>query len=115
LVDLKRLQKARFLFQCRTPFREDRIVSLVLLIAFFNDLLDGHFPFVKTHQRCLVIRYLGEERLPRRTMSVRSILPNVTSSIVMARLARRNFDRLVLPEDFGCSSRRLRFRVTSGS
>jgi hypothetical protein len=32
-------------------------------------------------------------------MSVRSILPNVSSTIVMARLARRNFDRLMLHED----------------
>ena len=49
-VDLVRTQKGRLLFQFRTPFHQHLIRSLSLLIAFINHLLDGHFPFLKTHR-----------------------------------------------------------------
>jgi hypothetical protein len=49
-VDLERLKKARFLFQIRTPFRQDPIGSLFLVIALINNLLDGNFPWFKTHR-----------------------------------------------------------------
>ena len=50
LVDLERLQQGRFLFQLRTPFRQYLVRSLSLVVAFANNLLDGHFPVLKTHQ-----------------------------------------------------------------
>ena len=51
-VDLERLQNGRFLFQLRTPFNQDPIVapSLLLVTAFTNNLLDRHFPILKTHR-----------------------------------------------------------------
>jgi hypothetical protein len=49
-VDLEWLQKVRFLFQLCTPFLQDRVDSRLLVIAFINHLLDGHFPFLKTHR-----------------------------------------------------------------
>ena len=50
LVDLERLQKGRLLSQLRTPCDQDLVRSLLLVIAFVNNLLDGHFPILKTHQ-----------------------------------------------------------------
>ena len=50
LVYLERLQKGRFLFQLRSPRNQDLVRSLLLVIAFINNLLDGHFPFLKTHR-----------------------------------------------------------------
>jgi hypothetical protein len=49
-VDLERLQKSRFLLQLCTPCNQDLVRSLFIVIAFINDLLDGHFPFLKTHR-----------------------------------------------------------------
>jgi hypothetical protein len=49
-VDLVRAQKGWLLFQFRTPFHQNLIRSLSLLIAFIYDILDGHFPFLKTHR-----------------------------------------------------------------
>jgi len=49
-VDLEWLQKVRFLFQLCTPFLQDRVHLRLLVIAFINHLLDGHFPFLKTHR-----------------------------------------------------------------
>ena len=61
-VDLERLQKGRFLFQLRTPFHQDLIRSLLLVIAFINNLLDGRLPFLKLHRLFLldfgIVRYL---------------------------------------------------------
>jgi hypothetical protein len=105
LVDLERLQKARFLCQCRTPFRQDGIGSLLRLLAFINYLLDGRFPIVKTHRLCLVDSVSGR-RAASSVERCRSgaFYRTSLSSIVMARLARRNFDRLMLPEitDLAC-------------
>jgi hypothetical protein len=53
-VDLERLQKGRFLFQLCTPCHQDRVDSRLLLIAFINDLLDRHFPFLKSHRLFLL-------------------------------------------------------------
>jgi hypothetical protein len=52
LVDLERLQKGRFLFQLHTPLRQDFIPATFrwIVIAFINNLLDGRFPFLKTHR-----------------------------------------------------------------
>jgi hypothetical protein len=44
------LQKSRFLLQLCTPCNQDLVRSLFIVIAFINDLLDGHFPFMKTHR-----------------------------------------------------------------
>ena len=44
------LQKVRFLFELCTPFLQDRVYSRLLMIAFINNILDGHFPFLKTHR-----------------------------------------------------------------
>ena len=49
-VDLVRTQKGRLLFQFRTPFHHNLIGSISLVIAFINHLLDGYFPFIKTHR-----------------------------------------------------------------
>jgi len=63
-VDLERLQKARFLFELRTPCYQYFILTpfLLLLIAFINNFLDGRFPLLKTHRLFLfdngVTRYL---------------------------------------------------------
>jgi len=53
-VNLECLQKGRFLFQLCTPCRQDRVHSHLLVIAFINNLLDGHFPFLKTHRLFLL-------------------------------------------------------------
>ena len=53
-VDLERLQKSRFLFQFHSPSNQNLIRSLFLVIAFINNLLDGHFPFMKTHRLFLL-------------------------------------------------------------
>ncbi len=53
-VDLEWLQKGRFLFQLCTPCLQDRVHSRLLVIAFINNLLDGHFPFLKTHRIVLL-------------------------------------------------------------
>jgi hypothetical protein len=52
LIDVVRLQKGWFLFQLRTPSPQDRILAsfLLLVIAFISNLLDGRFPFFKTHR-----------------------------------------------------------------
>jgi hypothetical protein len=50
LVDLERLQKGRFLFQLHTPCNQDLARSLLVVIAFINDLLDRRFPILKTHR-----------------------------------------------------------------
>ena len=49
-VDLERLQESRFLLQFCTPFHQNLIRSVFLVIALINNLLDGHFPFLKTHR-----------------------------------------------------------------
>jgi len=54
-VDLERLQKGRFLFQLCTPGLQNRVHSRLLVIAFINNLLDGHFPFLKTHQEAMAV------------------------------------------------------------
>ncbi len=53
-VDLEWLQKGRFLFQLCTPCRQDPVHSCLLVIAFIKNLLDGHFPFLKTHRLFLL-------------------------------------------------------------
>jgi len=53
-VDLEWLQKGRFLFQLCTPCHQDRVHLRFLVITFINDLLDGHFPFLKTHRLFLL-------------------------------------------------------------
>jgi hypothetical protein len=49
-VDLERMQKARFFLQLRTPFHQDLARVLLLVTTFIDHLLDGNFPFLKTHQ-----------------------------------------------------------------
>ena len=63
-VDLERLQKGRFLFQLRTPCHQDHVRSLLLVIAFINNLLDGRFPFLKTH-RLFLFDFVIARRLLR--------------------------------------------------
>ena len=53
-VDLEWLQKGRFLFQLCTPCHQDCVDSRLLVNAFINNLLDGHFPFLKTHRLFLL-------------------------------------------------------------
>jgi hypothetical protein len=53
-VDLERLQKSRFLFQFGTPRLHDPVCSVFVVAALINHLLDGHFPFLKTHRLFLV-------------------------------------------------------------
>ena len=40
----------RLLFQLRTPYRQYLARSLFLVIAFADNVLDGNFPVLKTHQ-----------------------------------------------------------------
>ena len=63
-VDLERPQKGRFLFQLCTPCHQDLVHSRLLVIAFINNLLDGHFPFLKTHR--LFLLEFGIARFDRR-------------------------------------------------
>ena len=51
-VDFEWFQEGGFFFQLHTPFRQYSIVILFLLlvIAFINNLLDGYFPFLKSHR-----------------------------------------------------------------
>jgi hypothetical protein len=53
-VGLEWLQESRFLFQLCTPCQQDRVHSRLPVIAFINNLLDGHFPFLKTHRLVLL-------------------------------------------------------------
>jgi len=69
-VDLEWLQKVRFLFELCTPFLQDRVYSRLLMIAFINNLLDGHFPFLKTHR--LFLLEFGIARFDRRDEGVGS-------------------------------------------
>ena len=61
-VDLERMQKGRFLFQLRSPRHQDLVRSLLVVIAFINNRLDRHFPFLKMHRPFLcdfgIARYL---------------------------------------------------------
>jgi hypothetical protein len=54
-VDLERLQKSRLLFQFGTPRLQDPVCSVFVVAALINHLLDGHFPFLKTHRLSLLI------------------------------------------------------------
>ena len=62
-VDLEWPQKGRFFFQLCTPCHQDRVHSRFLVIAFIGNLLDGHFPFSKTHRLLLlefgIARFVG--------------------------------------------------------
>jgi hypothetical protein len=53
-VDLGRTQTGRLLFHFGTPFQQHLILSPFLVLAFLNNLLDGHFPFVKAHRLFLL-------------------------------------------------------------
>jgi hypothetical protein len=50
LVDLVGMQEGWLFFQLSTPFHQDPSHRLMLVMALFNDLLDGHFPLFKTHR-----------------------------------------------------------------
>ncbi len=63
-VDVEWLQKGRFLFHLFTPCHQDRVHSRLLVIAFINNLLDGYFPFLKTHR--LFLLEFGTARFDRR-------------------------------------------------
>jgi hypothetical protein len=53
-VDLEWSQEGWFFFQLRPPFHQDPIRHPLLVIAFINNLLDGYFPFFKTHRLFLL-------------------------------------------------------------
>jgi hypothetical protein len=53
-VDFEWAQEVWFFFQLHTPFQKDLIRPPLLLIAFINNLLDGGFPFSKTHRLFLL-------------------------------------------------------------
>lgn len=49
-VDFKWVQEGWFFFQLHTPFHQDIVHPHLLVIVFINNLLDGYFPFFKTHR-----------------------------------------------------------------
>lgn len=80
LVDLKRLQKGRFQFQLRTPFRQYLVSSLLLVIAFPNNLLDGRFPFLKAH-RLLLFDFVVARYRAAGTMC--HVIPNSAAAVAI--------------------------------
>ena len=83
-VDLERLQEGRFLLQLRTPCHQDSILvrSLLLVIVFINNLLDRHFPFLKTHR--LFLFDFGIARYFVATVSVFRAKSNVRQQYQLA-------------------------------
>jgi hypothetical protein len=53
-VNLEWFQEGWFFFQLHTPFHQDLIRPHLLVIAIISDLLDGYFPFFKTHRLFLL-------------------------------------------------------------
>ena len=83
-VDLKCLQKGRFLFQLCTPCRQDRVHSPLRVIAVINNLLDSHFPFLKTHRLFLLdfgIVHFDRRDETKRPYGTRFVIANSVATV----------------------------------